>query len=89
MGMPRQEHWVHDHRDALVANAVLMAGAALDYVAGVIPTPPRGVGALGFEWLWRLAAEPRRLWRRYLIEPWAILALVLSSRRRSRSRQHP
>jgi N-acetylglucosaminyldiphosphoundecaprenol N-acetyl-beta-D-mannosaminyltransferase len=81
MGMPRQEHWVHDHRSALDANAILMAGAALDYIAGVVPTPPRAAGAAGLEWAWRLAAEPRRLWRRYLIEPWYVLGMVLAARR--------
>jgi N-acetylglucosaminyldiphosphoundecaprenol N-acetyl-beta-D-mannosaminyltransferase len=77
MGMPRQEHWVHDHRSVLSANAILMAGAAMDYVAGVVPTPPRGAAGVGFEWLWRLAAEPGRLWRRYLIEPWYVLGMVV------------
>jgi N-acetylglucosaminyldiphosphoundecaprenol N-acetyl-beta-D-mannosaminyltransferase len=80
MGMPRQEHWVHDHRSALSANAILMAGAAMDYVAGVVPTPPRGAAAAGFEWAWRLAAEPRRLWRRYLIEPWYVVGMALAAR---------
>ncbi len=79
MGMPRQEHWVYDHRAAIRANAILMAGAAMDYVAGVIPTPPRRAAAAGFEWLWRLAAEPRRLWRRYLVEPWFVVGLVLAA----------
>jgi N-acetylglucosaminyldiphosphoundecaprenol N-acetyl-beta-D-mannosaminyltransferase len=80
MGMPRQEHWVHEHRSALDANAILMAGAAFDYVAGVVSTPPRVAGAAGLEWAWRLAAEPRRLWRRYLIEPWYVLGMVLADR---------
>lgn len=80
MGMPRQEHWVHDHRSALGANVVLMAGAAMDYVAGVVPTPPRAAGAVGLEWAWRLAAEPRRLWRRYLVEPWYVLGMVVTAR---------
>ncbi len=79
MGMPRQEHWVHDNRAALAASATLIAGAAMDYVAGVVPTPPRGAAAAGFEWLWRFAAEPRRLWRRYLIEPWYVMGLVLAA----------
>jgi N-acetylglucosaminyldiphosphoundecaprenol N-acetyl-beta-D-mannosaminyltransferase len=79
MGMPRQEHWVRANRDALTANATLMAGAAMDYVAGVVPTPPRGASSFGLEWLWRLAAEPGRLWRRYLIEPWYVMGLVLAA----------
>jgi N-acetylglucosaminyldiphosphoundecaprenol N-acetyl-beta-D-mannosaminyltransferase len=80
MGMPRQEHWVHDHRSVLDANVILMAGAAMDYVAGVIPTPPRGAAGVGLEWLWRLVAEPRRLWRRYLVEPWFVAGMVWADR---------
>jgi N-acetylglucosaminyldiphosphoundecaprenol N-acetyl-beta-D-mannosaminyltransferase len=72
MGMPRQEHWIVDHLDKLSVNVILNGGAALDYFAGVIPTPPRWAGRLGVEWLFRLMAEPRRLWFRYLVEPWFI-----------------
>jgi N-acetylglucosaminyldiphosphoundecaprenol N-acetyl-beta-D-mannosaminyltransferase len=77
LGMPRQEHWVHAHRAALEANATLLAGAALDYVAGVVPTPPRWAGRWSLEWAFRLVAEPKRLGRRYLIEPWPVLGLFL------------
>jgi N-acetylglucosaminyldiphosphoundecaprenol N-acetyl-beta-D-mannosaminyltransferase len=69
MGMPRQEKWVLRNRARLKANAILTAGACFDYVAGAIPTPPRWMGQLGLEWLYRLVSEPRRLWRRYLVEP--------------------
>jgi N-acetylglucosaminyldiphosphoundecaprenol N-acetyl-beta-D-mannosaminyltransferase len=72
MGMPRQEHWIVDHLEKLSANIILNGGAALDYFAGVIPTPPRWAGRCGLEWLFRLMAEPRRLWFRYLVEPWFI-----------------
>ncbi len=83
MGMPRQEHWVVDHLHKLSANVILNGGAALDYFAGVIPTPPRWAGRCSLEWLFRLMAEPRRLWSRYLIEPWFIaykLMVELASR---------
>jgi len=73
MGMPRQEHWVLDNWEALQVNAVLTAGACFDYIAGAIPTPPRWAGRVGLEWFFRLLAEPRRLWRRYLVEPWYLL----------------
>jgi len=77
LGMPRQERWVHENRASIVANATLMAGAALDYVAGVVPTPPRWAGRWSLEWAFRLAAEPRRLGRRYLVEPWPVLGLFV------------
>jgi N-acetylglucosaminyldiphosphoundecaprenol N-acetyl-beta-D-mannosaminyltransferase len=77
MGMPRQEHWLFDHLDQLPETAILNAGAAIDYVAGAVRTPPRWAGRFGLEWLFRLAAEPDRLWRRYLVEPWYILGLFL------------
>jgi N-acetylglucosaminyldiphosphoundecaprenol N-acetyl-beta-D-mannosaminyltransferase len=73
MGMPRQEYWILDNLDHLQANAILTAGGCFDYVAGIIPTPPRWMGKAGLEWLFRLKTEPRRLWRRYLLEPWFLL----------------
>lgn len=77
MGMPRQEHWILDNLDYIQANAILCAGATMDYVAGAVPTPPRWAGKMGLEWLFRLMAEPKRLWRRYLVEPWFLLRLFL------------
>jgi N-acetylglucosaminyldiphosphoundecaprenol N-acetyl-beta-D-mannosaminyltransferase len=76
MGMPRQELWIEANLDAIQANVILATGAVLDYVAGVIPTPPRWSGPLGLEWAFRLAAEPRRLASRYLIEPWTLLRVI-------------
>ncbi|NPA72528.1 MAG: WecB/TagA/CpsF family glycosyltransferase [Gammaproteobacteria bacterium] len=73
MSMPRQEHWILDNLEKLNANAILTAGACFDYVAGAVPTPPRWMGQMGLEWLYRLFTEPRRLWRRYLVEPWYLI----------------
>jgi N-acetylglucosaminyldiphosphoundecaprenol N-acetyl-beta-D-mannosaminyltransferase len=77
MSMPRQENWIAENLQQISANAILPCGAAIDYVAGAIPTPPRWAGKTGLEWLFRLIAEPGRLWRRYLIEPWFLLKLLL------------
>ncbi|WP_341531521.1 WecB/TagA/CpsF family glycosyltransferase (plasmid) [Nostoc sp. UHCC 0302] len=77
MGMPRQENWILDNLEQISANVILPCGAAIDYVAGAIPTPPRWAGKTCLEWLFRLVAEPGRLWRRYLIEPWFLLKLFL------------
>jgi N-acetylglucosaminyldiphosphoundecaprenol N-acetyl-beta-D-mannosaminyltransferase len=73
MGMPRQEVWVLENREDIDARALFCCGALMDYVAGEIPTPPRWIGRLGFEWLYRLLSEPSRLWRRYLLEPWSVM----------------
>jgi|GEM_PF-278832 len=78
MGMPRQEFWTHDNFSRLEANVILSSnGAAIDYIAGAVPTPPRWAGPLGLEWVFRLVNEPRRLFGRYLLEPWYILTLLL------------
>ncbi|AFY87638.1 WecB/TagA/CpsF family glycosyltransferase [Chroococcidiopsis thermalis] len=78
MSMPRQEHWILDNLEHLCVNVILPSGAAIDYIAGTVPTPPRWSGKWGLEWLFRLVAEPGRLWQRYLVEPWLLLKLLLS-----------
>lgn len=76
MGMPRQERWIVNHLGQLPPCAILSVGAYMDYVAGEVPAAPRWMGKAGLEWLFRLCAEPRRLWRRYLVEPWFVLWLL-------------
>jgi len=78
MGMPRQEHWIHDNFDQIQANVILTAGACFDYLAGEVPIPPRWLGQVGLEWLYRLIIEPRRLSYRYLVEPWSLIRLIIN-----------
>jgi N-acetylglucosaminyldiphosphoundecaprenol N-acetyl-beta-D-mannosaminyltransferase len=66
LGTPAQERWMAAHRARLTAPAIVGIGAAFDIHAGVLPQAPRWIRHSGFEWLFRLAVEPRRLWRRYL-----------------------
>lgn len=69
MGMPLQERWAVDHRAELEAPLVVTIGAGIDYASGAIKSPPRWAGRLGLEWVYRFAAEPRRLAFRYTVEP--------------------
>jgi N-acetylglucosaminyldiphosphoundecaprenol N-acetyl-beta-D-mannosaminyltransferase len=86
MGVPRQEFWTQENFARLKAHVILSSiGAALEYVAGSMPTPPRWSGQLGLEWIFRLANEPRRLFTRYLLEPWYILALLMLDYPRNRN----
>jgi N-acetylglucosaminyldiphosphoundecaprenol N-acetyl-beta-D-mannosaminyltransferase len=86
MGMPRQEHWILDNLEQLQVNVVTGQGGFFDLVAGVLPTPPRWLGSIGLEWLYRLASRPRRVWRRYLIEPWSLAGLLVKEWSMSRGR---
>jgi N-acetylglucosaminyldiphosphoundecaprenol N-acetyl-beta-D-mannosaminyltransferase len=64
LGCPRQERWMALHKGSV--NAVMLGvGAAFDFLAGVKPEAPAWLQRAGLEWFFRLATEPRRLWRRY------------------------
>jgi exopolysaccharide biosynthesis WecB/TagA/CpsF family protein len=73
LGCPRQEQFAYAMRPLLDA-PLLAVGAAFDYHAGQLRKPPPWMQRRGLEWLWRLALEPRRLWRRYLLLNPAYLA---------------
>jgi N-acetylglucosaminyldiphosphoundecaprenol N-acetyl-beta-D-mannosaminyltransferase len=66
IGVPKQEKWMARMRPRLSAPVMVGVGAAFDFHAGLVPQAPRRMQRLGLEWLFRLAQEPRRLWRRYL-----------------------
>ncbi|MEO6714337.1 MAG: WecB/TagA/CpsF family glycosyltransferase [Mycobacteriales bacterium] len=66
LGCPKQEHWMDDHRGRVQA-AMIGVGAAFDYHAGTLPRAPGWMQRSGLEWVHRLAHEPRRLWKRYLV----------------------
>lgn len=67
VGAPKQEKWAAKHSDRLKVGPILCVGAAFDFAAGVINRAPLWVQKSGCEWLWRLASEPSRMWRRYLV----------------------
>ncbi|HEU4701405.1 MAG TPA: WecB/TagA/CpsF family glycosyltransferase [Conexibacter sp.] len=65
IGVPKQEKWMAAMRDRLDAPVLIGVGAAFDFHAGLVPQAPTWMQRRGLEWLFRLAQEPRRLWRRY------------------------
>ena len=65
LGCPRQEAFAYEFREVL-GMPILAVGAAFPFIAGIIPQAPAWMQNAGLEWLYRLAKEPRRLWRRYL-----------------------
>jgi N-acetylglucosaminyldiphosphoundecaprenol N-acetyl-beta-D-mannosaminyltransferase len=79
MGTPEQETWVKDRREQLDAPVVWCLGATADFIAGRTARGPQWLTD-NAEWLARLAAEPRRLWHRYLVGNSVFLARVLRER---------
>lgn len=69
VGAPKQEKFIYKYRSKFKDIKIFMAvGATLDFEAGNIKRSPKWVSEMGLEWLYRLLSEPRRLWRRYLVE---------------------
>jgi N-acetylglucosaminyldiphosphoundecaprenol N-acetyl-beta-D-mannosaminyltransferase len=66
IGVPKQEKWMAALRPQLEAPVLIGVGAAFDFHAGLVPQAPPWLQRAGLEWAYRLAHEPRRLWRRYL-----------------------
>jgi N-acetylglucosaminyldiphosphoundecaprenol N-acetyl-beta-D-mannosaminyltransferase len=65
LNTPKQDFWMAGHRNR-VASVMIGVGAAFDFLAGSKPQAPRWMMRIGFEWLFRLVTEPKRLWKRYL-----------------------
>jgi N-acetylglucosaminyldiphosphoundecaprenol N-acetyl-beta-D-mannosaminyltransferase len=76
LGSPKQELWVTENRSRLHPPLLLAVGAAFDFHAGSVRQAPRWVREAGGEWLFRLCTQPRRLWRRYVVQVAQFLGLL-------------
>lgn len=86
MPSPFKELWAADHLDAFGADLVLGVGGSFDVLSGFVPRAPRPLQRAGLEWAWRLACEPRRMWRRYAVTNWWLLRSVVAETARRRRR---
>lgn len=76
---PKQEKWMDTYKPHLGANILIGVGAAFDFVAGTKRAAPRALRRMGLEWSWRFLQEPRRLWRRVLVQGPKFVALSFTS----------
>ena len=74
LGVPMQELWIDRHADQLNAQLCVGVGAALDFLAGNVQRAPLAIRRAKMEWGWRLAMEPRRMFKRYMIGNFSFLA---------------
>jgi N-acetylglucosaminyldiphosphoundecaprenol N-acetyl-beta-D-mannosaminyltransferase len=84
MGSPRQERWIAANLSLTGARFALGVGGSFDHLSGLARRAPRWMQQSGLEWLHRLAQEPRRLWRRYLLGNSRFIWLVIRQRLRGR-----
>lgn len=86
LGAPRQDEWIHQHLQELGVPLCAGIGGVLDFLAGKRKRAPRWIQQLGMEWAFRLAQEPGRLWRRYLVNDLPIFAQLLTHQAMRRMR---
>ncbi|MEO0838910.1 MAG: WecB/TagA/CpsF family glycosyltransferase [Cyanobacteria bacterium J06643_5] len=78
LGAPKQEKWLYQYRNYFKSIRIFMAlGATIDFEAGHIKRAPKWMSEIGLEWLFRLLCEPKRLWKRYLLDDIPFFLLIL------------
>jgi N-acetylglucosaminyldiphosphoundecaprenol N-acetyl-beta-D-mannosaminyltransferase len=86
LGAPKQELWLRQNCQACAVPVSIGIGASFDFVAGYVRRAPGLFQRWGMEWFWRLCQDPRRMYRRYLVDDPEFLSLVWSQWLRTRAR---
>ncbi len=85
LGAPKQEKWIYKYKDQYQASMSMGIGVSFEFVAGLVKRAPVWMQKAGLEWFWRLMMEPKRLWKRYLIDDpiffWLVLKQKLSRKK--------
>ena len=86
VGAPKQEKWADANIDRLQVGPILCVGASFDFAAGTTKRAPQWIQKIGFEWVWRLAGDPGRLWKRYLVRDSRFIPLAFKEIFKSNNR---
>lgn len=77
LGCPKQEKFMYQYRDELEVPVSLGLGASLDFEAGNMKRAPKWMCNCGFEWLFRLIQEPKRMFKRYIVDDMVIFKMAI------------
>jgi N-acetylglucosaminyldiphosphoundecaprenol N-acetyl-beta-D-mannosaminyltransferase len=81
VGAPKQEMWIAKYRQQLKYVKIFLAiGATIKFEAGDIKRAPKWMSEVGLEWLYRLSSEPKRLWKRYLLDATPFFYLIIKQK---------
>lgn len=75
-GSPKSEKFIYAHLEEMDVPFTFSIGAAIDFAAGNLTRAPKWVQAAGFEWFYRFLKEPKRLFKRYFVDSWALLGII-------------
>ncbi len=81
LGAPKQELWISRCLDEIHPAVAIGCGASLDFISGQLSRAPQWVSNAGFEWAYRLAQDPVRLWKRYLLRGPRFLGILFRTSR--------
>ena len=81
MGVPKQDIFIFEHMNNYKVPMSFSIGATIDFEAGVQKRAPKWINKIGMEWLYRLVSNPRRMFRRYVIEDLKIFGLAWKYRK--------
>ncbi len=88
LGSPKQEKWINKHIQEICVPVSIGVGVSFEFAAGMVKRAPKWMQNIGLEWLWRLLMEPKRLWKRYLVDDMRFFKIIFRQwRNEKRSRQ--
>ncbi|HJX45931.1 MAG TPA: WecB/TagA/CpsF family glycosyltransferase [Patescibacteria group bacterium] len=80
LGAPKQEKWIYKYRNDYQVPMSIGVGVSFEFVSGMVKRAPLWMQRVGLEWFWRLMMEPKRLWKRYLVDDPVFFWLVLKQK---------
>ena len=88
LGSPKQERWIDSNLQNLDVPVSIGVGVSFEFAAGMVKRAPVWMQSIGFEWFWRLVMEPKRLWKRYLIDDMRFFGIVYRQWREEKHSRH-
>ena len=87
LGAPKQEIWADKYKDIYKVPVSIGIGVSFEFISGMVKRAPVWMQQIGLEWFWRLLMEPRRLWKRYLIDDMQFFGMVIRQKMGLKSAQ--
>lgn len=89
LGSPKQENWINNNYKEINVPVSIGIGVTFEFIAGLVKRAPIWMQRCGLEWFWRLMMEPRRLWRRYLVDDMQFFFLIIKEKFSNHPKKNP